>query len=644
MSSVPPPPPQISPGTVVGWVHGGGPVWGRVQAIEAARLRVRLGERVLKIPLDAVVVRAAGDPAAVATESQRRARDWDAQTLWERLRARGDGAFSVEQAARAAGREDPDDVPALWLVLWEHAEFFAREGRTRFVARTPVEVEAERARRAARREEAAQLARVEAAGAFLRADPPQPERWRAEPLVGGVLQEAACGVPAAPGTAESVRQRVLHQLEQLHADLQSRWPIEYTAAQALGLDDPWRAGHPQLAAHQRWLAATLPPPAEAPAAGVGDLPDLATELWAVDDAGTDDRDDAVGAVPDGPDAVRLEIAMADVVSGFGRRDDWFARLAGLGTSVYLPTGTVPLLPPAWGSRRHSLDAGETRAVFLISVRVSTVDGRLLDRPELRRGRVRIAGVASYADLDAGRVRVPGWDSVVRAAAALEQARMQRGAERIEQPEARVLVRGGLPVNLVCARPWEGARAVIRECMILANSVAGKRLADAGIPAPFRTQDAAAADRIMTQVRVRPEPHAGIGAEAYVYVTSPIRRFVDVLAQRQLAALFGEPALDREQLAEWVERSERAQADMRRWMAAADRYWKLRWLEAHPDQPLQAEVERSHTDAVRVRLVPLEIRATLSPPPRARGSGPVRLRSVDAETGRLELDWLGDGPV
>lgn len=545
--------------------------------------------------------------------------------------------MTVAEVLAAAGLPERREAAAAWLCLWDHPELFAREGRVHFRPRPPAEVAEAAARLARRRQEEAMLAELAADEPRLTAGEWTLEDWvQARPAVEAVLAHVACGRDLPPDVPEAVRQRVEARFEALHEAGGSRWSKERTAALALGLRDAWRDGLPQLARHKAWLASRTEP------AEIESTPALApqTDLWAIDEETTEDRDDAVGLGEDGPDHVVVEVAIADATAGFGRRTDWDGALAAVGTTTYLPTATIPMVPPAWGSEAHSLDAGTRRPVFLLRARLERRGGRLVGTPTIGRGTIELAGAASYADVDAGR-GPRFWPLAAELAETLGAGRLARGADRIEQPEARVVVAGGLPTALLRQQPWIGGRAVIRELMILANAAIADHLSRASLPAPFRVQAAAEGDRGVTQVRLRPGPHVGLGVAAYLQATSPIRRFGDVLAQRQLAASLGfGDAMSAAALAPLVDTAEQSAALLRRWMADADRYWKLRWLEAQPGAELIAHVERQVGDGVRIRLEPVELRLWAPSPPRGASSGRVAIATLDAETGRLEVEWTG----
>jgi exoribonuclease R len=176
-------------------------------------------------------------------------------------------------------------------------------------------------------------------------------------------------------------------------------------------------------------------------------------------------------------------------------------------------------------------------------------------------------------------------------------------------------------------------------MILANTLFARFLQEKKVPAPFRIQEKYHQDRAPTVVRFHPAPHKGVGADAYLYATSPIRRVQDALAQRQLRSLLDLPPLPEKILYELSERSEKNYQEMRRWMRLADLYWKLRYLEQFPDTPLYGTVLRREEDKVLTRVSPIEV---VFPIEKDHWKGEkvqsLKMVSVDAEKGELSLRW------
>ena len=107
--------------------------------------------------------------------------------------------------------------------------------------------------------------------------------------------------------------------------------------------------------------------------------------------------------------------------------------------------------------------------------------------------------------------------------------------------------------------WTGenpSRMLVSEMMILANTLMAEFLKNNDMPGVFRSQ-AQPKQRIFKGIETElmpnflqrkqlsravitthAEPHAGLGVPAYVTATSPIRRYHDLLTQRQIKAILG----------------------------------------------------------------------------------------------------------
>ena len=72
--------------------------------------------------------------------------------------------------------------------------------------------------------------------------------------------------------------------------------------------------------------------------------------------------------------------------------------------------------------------------------------------------------------------------------------------------------------------------VVAEMMILVNSRAGALAADHKLAAIYRAQQGG-----KTRMTTDPLPHQGLGVSHYTWTSSPLRRYVDLINQRQLIA-------------------------------------------------------------------------------------------------------------
>ena len=76
--------------------------------------------------------------------------------------------------------------------------------------------------------------------------------------------------------------------------------------------------------------------------------------------------------------------------------------------------------------------------------------------------------------------------------------------------------------------------IVAEAMILANSTWGEWLAEHGVPGIYRSQ-ASLAPGVKVRMGTKALPHAGIGVKSYVWSTSPLRRYTDLVNQWQIIA-------------------------------------------------------------------------------------------------------------
>ena len=177
--------------------------------------------------------------------------------------------------------------------------------------------------------------------------------------------------------------------------------------------------------------------------------------------------------------------------------------------------------------------------------------------------------------------------------------------------------------------------LVAELMIFANSQWGGELARAQVPAIYRAQSSGKV--FMTTV---PTPHQGLGVAHYTWASSPLRRMVDLINQRQIASwVLGEPPAyppgSEAMLAAMrsFELAYEAYADAQRTL---ERYWSLVWIGQQGLSTIDGEVIRENL--VRLSGVPVVARVP-SVPELPQGSV-VRLsvERIDLYDLTLDLAW------
>ena len=337
----------------------------------------------------------------------------------------------------------------------------------------------------------------------------------------------------------------------------------------------WRRENP----HPRRLGLPLAPPdLPVPLLPEEERVDL-THLpaFAIDDEGSQDPDDALYAerVEEG---FRLFVHVADVAALVGPGSPLDQEALRRGANLYLPEGTVPMLPLAV-TEALGLGLKEVSPALTFELLVSP-EGELL-REDLYLSWVRVRRL-SYREA----LEVEALAPTKALAEAFLRKRLAQGALDIALPEVKVRVEGE-EIRITPLPPYE-SRVWVREAMLLAGYAAAHLALREGLPFPFATQEAPShrvegeglaamwAQRKTlkrAQLKAVPAPHRGLGLPLYAQVTSPLRRYLDLVAHQQLRAwLKGERPLSQGEVLERVGAAE-AVADLVR---EGERRSKLHW--------------------------------------------------------------------
>jgi exoribonuclease-2 len=337
----------------------------------------------------------------------------------------------------------------------------------------------------------------------------------------------------------------------------------------------WRRENP----HPRRLGLPLAPPdLPVPPLPEEERVDL-THLpaFAIDDEGSQDPDDALYAerVEEG---FRLFVHVADVAALVGPGSLLDQEALRRGANLYLPEGTVPMLPLAV-TEALGLGLKEVSPALTFELLVSP-EGELL-REDLYLSWVWVRRL-SYREA----LEVEALAPMKVLAEAFLRKRLAQGALDIALPEVKVRVEGE-EIRITPLPPYE-SRVWVREAMLLAGYAAAHLALREGLPFPFATQEAPShrvegeglaamwAQRKTlkrAQLKAVPAPHKGLGLPLYAQVTSPLRRYLDLVAHQQLRAwLKGERPLSQGEVLERVGAAE-AVADLVR---EGERRSKLHW--------------------------------------------------------------------
>ena len=497
-------------------------------------------------------------PGPLSSLADLRPENGDWETAWELLA--GETTSLTELAELAYGTYTPSTAWLAWQLVAEGL-FFGGTA-TEVTAYTAEEVNRKRAAREAK------AAAEQAWSDFM-------ERLRAGKLV--PEDRRHLGEVEALALGKRTSSRVLRELGRAQS--------------------PERA-HSLLCELGHWSVTVNPYPqrlevdTRVPRATLPDLPDETRldlthlDAFAIDDEGNEDPDDALSWHDN-----RLWVHVADVAALVSPDSELDLEARARGCNLYLPEGTLPMLPPG-ATRILGLGLQEVSPALSFGLEVNA-DGGIV-KTEVVPSWVRVTRL-TYGEVE-NRLGESPFKELMRLAEVSQVRRRAQGAVFIELPELKVQVENN-EVSLQPLAPLK-SRDLVAEAMVLAGESAAQFALAQKIPLPFATQATPEAPQVVEGLAGmfalrrslkrsvqtgEPAPHAGLGLAAYCRATSPLRRYLDLVVHQQLRAyLRSEPLMDSQRILGRVGAAESVTYNRHQAERLARRHWTHVYLLAHPD--------------------------------------------------------------
>ncbi|MCL2310321.1 MAG: RNB domain-containing ribonuclease [Proteobacteria bacterium] len=600
---------------------------GTLLSEQPASLQIELpSARRLKVRSDRVLLRFASPSAADALhEAQRLRAEIDLDFLWEVC---AETEFGFEELARdyfgAHPSPSPPQALAIALALYGAPMYFYKKGRGLYKKAPPEALAAARASRERKAREAAQM-----------------DVWYrdlCEKRMPDALRDKLSMLLYTPDKAS-----LEYKAFTAACDALKMHPV--VLAQACGALPSTHEYH-----FNRFLAHTFPRGTAFPSYGaLPELPELPfddVQAITIDDSATTEFDDAfsVRSLGDGKTEIGLHIACPALAMAHGAPLDAIAR-SRLST-VYMPGRKITMLPDAV-IEAFTLAEGTSPAALSLYVTMDA-EGTLLHQ-ETRLNRISIAANLRLHEIGEAFTRDaapndPPHTETLRALWRFAQRRAAaRGKSEIPRIEFSFYVGWeAAPEGVVTIEPRLRGAALdrlIAECAIFVNNAWGQWLAERNIVGIYRIQNNG-----RVKMNTRPGEHQGLGVSHYLWATSPLRRYSDLVNQRQLVAVLQNEAPpfkagDSELLA-IIADFETVYRQYAEFQSEMERYWCLRWLLQENVESANAVVTRENS--ARLNDIPLNI--TLPDLPNTIAPGAVirvALNNIDLLFSTVEARYLGE---
>lgn len=322
------------------------------------------------------------------------------------------------------------------------------------------------------------------------------------------------------------------------------------------------------------------------------------ESFAIDNAWSQDPDDAIGI-----DGETIWVHVADPSASIAPDSDVDKEALSRGATLYLPEKIVPMLPEkAMPILGLGLSPESPALSFKIEINAA---GNIIDF-DIMPSIIRVQRL-SYEKADeliaSGHMTL---NSLLEKAKIRHKRRLANGAVDIDFPE--VSLKAGLDDIHFLKIPPTTSSSMVREMMLLAGEGAGFWAKEQNIPFVYASQDApnisdsilnseSSSEKLSVQYQRRRGmrasitgtealAHRGLGLPFYSQVTSPLRRYQDLLAHHQirsfLASQNGNPdaasmMLSEEEVARRCMLAAQAAAQTRQAERDSRMHWLCVWL-------------------------------------------------------------------
>jgi len=329
-------------------------------------------------------------------------------------------------------------------------------------------------------------------------------------------------------------------------------------------------------------------------------------IYTIDDESTTEIDDGLSIETLANGQKRLWIHIADPTRWIQPNDPLDREARRRGTSIYLATGMISMFPPELATGPMSLIQGQI--CHALSFGVDLDDRGDVKDFTIHASLIKPTYRLTYEDvMDMLEMGIEeDIESIAHYAKLRTSWRLSQGAINIDLPETIIKVNPNDTSQLTLELMEDSfARQLVAEMMILTGEIAAKYAQANEIPIPYRFQAQPelpteevlqqlppgpvrefAVCRCMTrgEMSVYPLRHCSLALDAYSQVTSPIRRYSDLLAHFQIKAHLSDRPLPYTvaTLGDVLNMIDPAIYDASALEKQTTRYWSLEYFRRNPD--------------------------------------------------------------
>ena len=378
------------------------------------------------------------------------------------------------------------------------------------------------------------------------------------------------------------------------------------------------------------------------------------ETITIDDEDTRDIDDAF-SIECLDNGYCLGIHIADVAEFIpqGSKLDKEAHTRAI--TVYLPDRNIEMLPLEMSWDICSLVAGQDR--MAVSILIYLDSNYEITDYKIAETVINVKRRLSYDEADTLISSDPVLNRCSIISDNFQKKRISNGALMLSTPELKIKVDKDKNIKIKKISSESSSRIMIAELMIISNNLFARYFKEKNIPMIYRTQEVEAGIKLppaydpifmrknkglwkKAEATIKPLPHSGLGLPVYTQMTSPIRRYADLIVHRQLKEVLhsGNPLYTEADMQNIIIFSEQMLNMANIIQRQTNRYWLLKYLNTQKDQVLDALVLEVEDGKIHVHLTDYVLDTILMPKLETKVSEgdkiSVKIKNVNPRAGNI----------
>ena len=378
--------------------------------------------------------------------------------------------------------------------------------------------------------------------------------------------------------------------------------------------------------------------------------------YTIDSSKTRDFDDAI-SIEELADGYTVRLHISDLASFISSDSVLFEHLAIHISSVYTLAKVYHLLPTILSQKTFSLVQQQLRSVLTFAWFFDKL-GKLHSK-KIYSSKICVENNISYELASKWVNQKSQWQFLHKICSLWLQQRIANGALNLSRNDVRLDIRDEQNIKVSYVNTSSPAYLIVSECAIQANSWAANLFVKKGCAAIFRKQ---AAYRVIASKEqsqklelehldippayfsLSADKHCSLGVSSYTHITSPIRRFQDLLSQKILLAILQDKKIPFQDnsLFSILERVQNKSAQYINLEKKILNYWKRKYLFQNQDKVFLIKLVKIYQGRLMVQFLELQLmQFVVAPFLKFERIYQVKIKQIDLEKQFISLKLVVD---